>query len=162
MALRLSEKLIWLFVGAVFLFLALPSGSLCETLGFARDKAVFIPSGVSIVVERADSPEKRALGLMHRTSLGPREGMMFLFEETAYHGFWMYNTRIPLTVIFLDENLVVVDIQNMTPCRHKDPAACPAYVAKMPARYAIEVNIDFTTKHRIEVGHRVRITREKP
>ena len=82
-----------------------------EAAGTVKERITFRPAGVSVVAEKADSPLKRERGLMHRTRLGENDAMMFYFDETAHQTFWMYNTLIPLTVIFLDDGLKIVDMQ---------------------------------------------------
>jgi uncharacterized membrane protein (UPF0127 family) len=123
--------------------------------GAQREAITFVPSGVTVMVERASSPQQRELGLMHRRSMGETEGMLFCFEQPGYPSFWMYRTRIPLTVIFLDEALAIVDMQDMTPCEGKDPGDCRFYTARAPARYAIEVNQGFARRHGIRIGDHV-------
>lgn len=142
---------------AAFLLLLLPAICLSETRGAPRVKVTFSPSGVSVMAEKADSPERRAAGLMRRTTLGEREGMLFYFAETSYHSFWMYNTPLPLTIVFLDDRYTVVDIQDMEPCVGKSADQCPTYTTKLPARYALEVNKGFAARHRIDVGHRADV-----
>ncbi len=139
--------------GTVFFLLLLPMVAVSQTKGAPRVKVTFGASGVSVMAEKADSPERRATGLMRRNTLGEREGMLFYFEETGYHSFWMYNTPLPLTIVFLDERRNVVDIQDMEPCVGKSADQCPSYTTKFPARYALEVNKGFTARHRIQVGH---------
>ncbi len=124
-----------------------------------RERITFKPAEVTVLAERADSPEKRSQGLMFRTSLGEKDGMIFYFDETAFQTFWMYNTRIPLTVIFLDDALKVVDVIKMSPCHEKNANLCPTYTSQSPARYAIEVNQGFVAKYNINVGDRVTIER---
>lgn len=126
-----------------------------------KERITFRPAGVSIVAEKADSPSMRERGLMYRTRLGEKDAMMFYFDETAHHAFWMYNTRIPLTVIFLDEGLKIVDMQNMSPCLEKNSDLCTVYASQSPARYAIEVNQGFVGKYGIKIGDRVTIGGEK-
>ena len=46
-------------------------------------------NGHKIIAEVAATPERRALGLMHRFSLQPDHGMMFVFERPERQGFWM-------------------------------------------------------------------------
>jgi uncharacterized membrane protein (UPF0127 family) len=138
---------------AFFLFL-LPAVCLSEAKGVPKVTVTFRPSGVSVTAEKADSPERRATGLMRRSTLGEREGMLFYFEETAYHSFWMYNTPLPLTIIFLDDRQNVVDIQDMEPCVGRSADQCRSYTAKFPARYALEVKKGFAARHRIQVGDR--------
>jgi uncharacterized protein len=115
----------------------------------------FLPSGLTIVAQKADSEEKRQKGLMGRRHLKDQEGMIFSFDETTIHAFWMFNTPIPLAVIFVDDNLVVVDVQYMNPCLSPKPDTCPVYVARGASRFAIEINQDVSRKYRIAVGNRI-------
>ena len=132
-----------------------------EAAGTVKERITFRPAGVSVVAEKADSPLKRERGLMHRTRLGENDAMMFYFDETAHQTFWMYNTLIPLTVIFLDDGLKIVDMQNMSPCLEKNSALCAVYASQSPARYAIEVNQGFVGKYGIKIGDRVTLESEK-
>ena len=123
----------------------------------ATRKLTFMPSRVSVAAEKAETPEERSKGLMYRTSMGKLEAMMFSFEESGRQAFWMYHTRIPLTVIFLDDAFRIVDMQNMAPCPGEDPGACPVYTSRVNARHAIEVNQGFVEKYRIKFGDYVTI-----
>jgi hypothetical protein len=122
-----------------------------------RQRITFLPSRFSVLAERADTPEARERGLMYRKSLGDSEAMIFTFENTSRLTFWMYHTLIPLTIIFLDDTLKIVDMQLMAPCRSEEAHACPVYTSRAPARYAVEVNQDFVGKHRIKLGDRVEL-----
>lgn len=55
-------------------------------------------------------------------------------------GFWMRNTLIPLDIVFLDQELEVVDVQTMQPERENASGSLPVYASAAPAMYAIEVN----------------------
>ncbi len=55
----------------------------------------------------------REQGLMYRTKLAPNEGMLFVFNETAVHCFWMKNTLIPLSIAFMRADGTVTDIDEM-------------------------------------------------
>jgi uncharacterized protein len=123
----------------------------------AARRVTFLPANVSIRAEVADTEQARARGLMYRTYLGENEGMIFYFDQTGYHAFYMYNTRIPLSVIFLNEGLGIVDIQDMLPCTEKNPSACPIYAPRAASKYAIEVNQEFVRKHGIKTGDLVKI-----
>jgi hypothetical protein len=120
-----------------------------------RQKITFMPSGATALAECAETTAERARGLMFRTSMGEREAMLFSFEAPALQTFWMYHTRIPLTVIFIDDNFRIVDMQDMTPCPSEDPGACPIYTSRLKARHAIEVNQGFAAKYGIKVGDRI-------
>src|SRR5690554_4328328 len=56
---------------------------------------------VELEVEIADSPEERSRGLMYRTYLDPKGGMLFIFSDSELRSFWMKNTLISLDMIFI-------------------------------------------------------------
>jgi hypothetical protein len=61
------------------------------------------PSGITIEAEIADTPIKRATGLMYRERLDKDHGMLFVFGQPSPWTFWMKNTKISLDLIWLDE-----------------------------------------------------------
>ena len=91
-------------------------------------------------LEVADTPEERRRGLMGRESLGEDRGMLFVFQSERTLSFWMRNTLIPLDILFVDEDLVVVDVQTMRPEHEAAGGPLPTHTSAAPARYAIEVN----------------------
>ncbi|MBU0533127.1 DUF192 domain-containing protein [Candidatus Micrarchaeota archaeon] len=103
-------------------------------------------SEIFLNVEIADNFTTRAKGLMGRSSLGEYEGMLFVFDQPGYYGFWMMNTSIPLDAIFIAENGTVVDIIEMNPGNYK------LYKPKEMAKYVLEVNQYFSTKNSIFIG----------
>jgi uncharacterized membrane protein (UPF0127 family) len=87
-------------------------------------------------VEVAKTPEQRQQGLMLREKLEPSAGMLFVFEEEDFHAFWMKNTLIPLDVIWIGEDLKVVDVQTLTPCVAEE---CLNFRPSEKAKYVLEV-----------------------
>ncbi len=97
-------------------------------------------NGEKYHLEIADSSLERGKGLMNRDSLEPKHGMLFIFPKEGKHSFWMYQTYIPLDMIWLDKNWQVVDIKrNVPPCKSKNPAYCPSYRPSKKAKYIIEI-----------------------
>ena len=111
---------------------------------------------VRLDVELARTERQRALGLMHRTSLRARAGMLFLFARDSRVGFWMKNTRIPLSIAFIDRRGVILRILDMAPCRRD---SCPLYDPGVTYRSALEVNRGSFVRWRVRPGDVVRVRR---
>jgi uncharacterized membrane protein (UPF0127 family) len=94
--------------------------------------------GERFSVELAETREKQALGLMFRDEMAEDHGMLFLFPAESMRSFWMKNTRIPLDILYFDEDLKLVSMsENTPPCRTRN---CPAYPSTGPAKYVLELN----------------------
>jgi uncharacterized protein len=112
---------------------------------------------ITLVVELAISEEQKTVGLMERRSLPADAGMLFLYREQqpASGGFWMFRTRIPLDIAFLDSTGVIHAIVAMEPCASPFASGCPAYEAGVPYHGALEVNRGFFARRGIERGDRL-------
>jgi uncharacterized protein len=108
-------------------------------------------------VELAEREEQRAYGLMERTALDADAGMLFLYpdEQPGSSGFWMYRTRIPLDIAFLDAEGTIVSILRMEPCPSPEPRWCPTYAPGTPYHAALEANVGFFARRNVRVGDRV-------
>ncbi len=105
----------------------------------------------TVLVEVVRTDAERAKGLMHRRELAPDAGMLFLFEETAAHPFWMKNTLIPLDMIFIGEDGRVAGI-----VARAVPGDLSPRSAGGPSRYVLEVNGGWAEAHGVGAGDRVR------
>ena len=114
---------------------------------------------VRLRVQLAQSPEQRTMGLMERTSLPDSAGMLFLYDrdEPADAGFWMYRTRIPLDIAFLDSTGAVIAVRRMEPCPATLAIGCPSYMPGVPYRAALEVNAGALARYGIGVGVRIEL-----
>ena len=65
---------------------------------------------VVITAYIADTPAKRAQGLMHVTDLPENAGMLFVFSQPRQVSMWMKNTVISLDILFLNPNGRIVKI----------------------------------------------------
>ncbi len=104
-------------------------------------------AGKKFLVEIADTEEKRTQGLSGREFLKGNEGMIFVFPESDYYGFWMKDMRFPIDIIWLDENFSVIGITE-----HVSPETFPnVFYPPEPVRFVLEVSAG-TTKNLLEIG----------
>lgn len=110
-----------------------------------------------LLVEVARSEAQQSRGLSGRDTLDPDAGMLFVFDEVRPDtaGFWMWRTRMPLDIAFLDRDGVILEVLTMEPCeaRHRD--ACPIYAPGVPYWFALEVNEGWFGRRGIDVGDRL-------
>ena len=106
--------------------------------------------GHTLTVELAGTPKARACGLSQRDELPQNYGMLFIFPDVHPATFWMKDTRIPLSIAFLDDSGKIIDIQNMVPMQTD-----VQYHPSRPAKYALEVNQGWFTTNGIEAGDHV-------
>jgi uncharacterized membrane protein (UPF0127 family) len=104
-------------------------------------------NGYTLTVELAVTPSARACGLSHRSSLEEYRGMLFLYPNPRPLSFWMENTKIRLSIAFIDETGRILSIQKMVPMEIEEK-----YQSPKPVRYALEVNQGWFAKHNIAVG----------
>jgi uncharacterized membrane protein (UPF0127 family) len=138
-------------LAGVALALTAPSGSLAAQYAgpAARAEAVF-PDKTVVTLEVAQTEPERNRGLMHRSSMPERAGMIFLFDRPGVYPFWMKDTLIPLDMFWTDTSGKVVWIAESVPPCQADP--CPEYPPTAVASYDIETNAGFARTHRVKVG----------
>jgi uncharacterized membrane protein (UPF0127 family) len=106
-------------------------------------------AGHELKVEVVQTEEQREQGLMFRKQLGRNDGMLFIFDEPAYHAMWMKNTLIPLSVAFLDKDGEILNILDM------EPQTLDSHMAAGPASYAIETNKGWFAANKVKAGDKV-------
>jgi uncharacterized membrane protein (UPF0127 family) len=111
---------------------------------------------VDLLVETADAPEERSVGLMSRESLPEDQGMLFVFEQEGQHTFYMRNTLIPLSIAFIESEGSIIEIEDM------EPLTETLHSADEPYLYAIEANRGWFARNGIAAGSEVRIARTAP
>ena len=94
-----------------------------------------------IYVEVADTPAARETGLMYRERVPKNGGMLFAFNSSFRLSFWMKDTKVPLDIAFIDDDMVVREIHEMAPMSTRSTAASFA------CRYALEANAGWFAEH---------------
>jgi uncharacterized membrane protein (UPF0127 family) len=142
---------------------AAPAGSPMPTptFGFATVLIDTDEGSVIIDAEKAETPEQHQLGYMFRETVGPDEGMVFLFNEERAGGFWMKNVVVPLSIAFFDQEGYIVSILDMEPCE-ADPCEIydPLYDQERATTYwgALEVKQGQFEEWGVQVGDRIKVT----
>lgn len=130
-----------------------------ETIPFRKDGTLdLLREGepyLTLEIEIAADDSSRTRGLMQRTSLPDKSGMLFLFDFEDDIGFWMGNTLIGLDLIFIDADSQIVDIH-----KYAAPLSPETIATDVPAQYVLEVVAGFTDSNGIAEGDRVRWRRE--
>jgi uncharacterized membrane protein (UPF0127 family) len=107
---------------------------------------------VSVQAELALTEAERELGLMNRTALDERAGMLFVYPAPRHLTFWMRNTLLPLDMIFItSEHRVLGVVENATPMTD-DLRQVPG-----DAQFVLEVRGGFAARHRIAAGAEVEM-----
>jgi uncharacterized membrane protein (UPF0127 family) len=99
-----------------------------------------------IEAEVASDSQNRQIGLMNRKAMPAQRGMLFVFTEKNTNCMWMRNTFIPLSVAFIDDQGVIINIEDMQPQTENN------HCAKVPARYALEMNLGWFAQRAIKPG----------
>ena len=83
---------------------------------------------------------------MFRKSMGENNGMLFVFHETALRAFWMKNTYIPLSIAFMDDKGIILNVLEMPPLTED------SFFSKGGAKYALEMNAGWFEKNGLKPG----------
>jgi uncharacterized membrane protein (UPF0127 family) len=135
--------------------LALIAGAAAPFPGSAQQPQPQLPTiqlnaGLHLVqAEVANTFQTRMTGLMHRPELRANSGMLFVFPDLAPHCMWMKNTLVPLSVAFIDERGVILNIADMQPLDET------SHCAKGPARFALEMNQGWFAAKGIKAGAKI-------
>lgn len=103
----------------------------------------------TVKAELAVTEAQREKGLMFRKRLGKNSGMLFDFGAPARVCMWMKNTLVPLSVAFIDQDGLIVNIADMTPMT-TDSHCSAGWVV-----YALEMNRGWFAAKKVGPGSKV-------
>ena len=114
-------------------------------------RTVTLPDGFKVIAEVEVNPADMERGMMYRTELPAGHGMLFVHGTPGKYSYWMANCKIPLDIVWLDQDHRVVEISPDTPpC----PSAkdCPTYGGHQLAAFGLELGTGQAAKHGVVVG----------
>lgn len=103
---------------------------------FFSDKQREVVMGSEVfLLDIADTEALREKGLSYREALSPNTGMLFIFDTSDTHKFWMKGMNFPIDIIWLDQDKKVVYIEHSL-----SPVTYPkAFGPSTPTQYVIEI-----------------------
>ncbi|MBU3700915.1 MAG: DUF192 domain-containing protein [Acidimicrobiia bacterium] len=89
----------------------------------------------------ADTPALQGRGLMgvDDPGLGGRPGMAFVFDPPVEASFWMKDTPLPLTLVWVGKDGRVLGTRDLEPCSATSGSVCTPVSPPGPLSMAIEV-----------------------
>ncbi len=104
--------------------------------------------------EVAFTQKGRTIGLMFRDKLDNDHGMLFIYPQEQNLSFWMKNTKIPLSIAFINTQGIITQIDSMA------PYSLMSHASKEKVKYALEMEVGWFRKNGIKVGSKVGLSPE--
>jgi len=153
---RLGRLLYFYFFTYFFIAQSVVSETILGPQYLKYELSWCIKSMQCLALEVADTPLKRRIGLMKRPSLKQGSGMIFIFQKPVIKKFWMFNTLIPLDIIFVKNNKIIYLEENVPICTEKP---CSVYGPENYFDYAIELNSGDIERLNIKLRDQVELLR---
>ena len=99
-------------------------------LTISRDGEIY----VELVIEIAETDSTRTRGMMQRTVMPDKAGMLFIFDSELDRAFWMANTPLSLDLIFIDADSVITVIK-----KYMQPLSARNVPSEGPSQFVLEV-----------------------
>lgn len=141
----------YLIFGAILLFGSIFLWRFVPTPDQVVIKSADHSSAVRVSI--ADDSASRAQGLSGVDKLGQNEGKLFVYQEPEIPKFWMKDMKFPIDIIWIDEQYKITGFEQSV-----QPSSYPTtFSPKTPIKYALEVNADFVSDRKIQVGDYVKL-----
>lgn len=115
-----------------------------------------MPDGTRYRAEVVTSKFDMSRGMMFRDSLAPDRGMLFIHGEPGKFPYWLYQVRLPLDLIWMDQNRLITEIvPNAEPCKSESAAKCPQFGGNRRSLFILELNAGTAAKHNLKPGDRL-------
>jgi uncharacterized membrane protein (UPF0127 family) len=114
-----------------------------------------LPSGKKLTTYLAKTDEQQQMGLSHiqENDFREDEGMLFLDESYSARQFWMPNTHFDLDIIFLNEDLYVLDIHRQLKHFPSDePKSSIPLSKRVYCKHVLEIKSTSPLAREIEIG----------
>ena len=119
-------------------------------------RPVILPDGTTVHAEVNTQKADMGRGMMFRDSFPEGRGMLFIHGTPGLYPYWMYQTKVPLDIIWMDRAGRVVEIsENTPPCTTK-ASECPNYGGTKEATVVLELPGGSGRRHGVALGEVIR------
>ncbi len=118
--------------------------------------AITLPSGKELIVETVASAQDLLRGLQFRPSLAPDHGMLFIRRVPGYYSCWMYQTLMPLDMLWMSADHTIVEIVESAPPCKTVASQCAHYGGTQPANYILEIGGGMAKKYGLKLGDKIQ------
>lgn len=119
-----------------------------ETQNPLGKKILIFDNQVSLNVELANTPEEHAQGLSGRDSLGPDDGLLFIFDSPQQSDFWMKDMKFALDILWFNEHCELISLtENLSPETYPN-----TYRSATPTQFVLETNAGWARNHALVPG----------
>ena len=113
---------------------------------------ITLPGGQVIKTEFVYDTVGALRGMQFRSSIAPDHGMLYGHKTPGKYSYWMYQTLVPLDMIWMDPDHKVVEIvENADPCKTA-ASQCPHYGGNKVAQYVLQLGGGMVKKYGVKVG----------
>lgn len=120
-----------------------------------NDSDYVIINNRKVFLNVADTQSKRSRGLMFVDKLSEDQGMVFLFDISDYEYFWMKNMKIPLDIVFINDNKIAKIYKEVPVCKSDN---CKLYNSEYKVDTVLELKTGFCSKYNVKVGELIRFS----
>lgn len=121
---------------------------------FNEKKALVKIKNKEFKADLANTLESRTKGLSGRKKINEDEAMLFVFENSGYHSFWMKDMSFDIDIIWIYYD-TIVDIQENIKHPSSQNQNLEIYSPKLKANMTLEILAGTAAKYGLSVGDQV-------
>lgn len=109
-----------------------------------------------LLIEVADTNEKRAKGLGFRQSLATNSGMLFIHDTPKKYTYWMKGMNFPIDIMWIMGDEIADIIPNVPPpVEGQNDDTLERYSSTVDVDRVLEINAGFVLSNNIQVGDKI-------
>ncbi len=118
---------------------------------FLSNKKNIIIGNTSLLVDVADTQDKRVKGLSGVAQLPVRSGMLFVFDTPDLYGFWMKDMNFAIDIIWFNKyGEIIYFVQEVGPDSYPE-----TFLPPQDSLYVLEVSAGFVKKEGLKIGDKI-------